>query len=138
MFLLMRLTPIKPVLFDIKKNRNTILLVTSLLTGVITAFAGPIAFIGLAVPHITKLVFKKSNHQLDGKIIINEIAHEVPLLRQPVNNPSFLVHLLANQSPETIDLTESGNFAIAHIHLDPVWSLVTRCINGRGTIIFAE
>ncbi len=48
---------------DIKKSRIIILLITSLLTGVITAFAGPIAFIGLAVPHITKLVFKTSNHK---------------------------------------------------------------------------
>ena len=48
---------------DIKKSRITILLITSLLTGVITAFAGPIALIGLAVPHITKLVFKTSNHK---------------------------------------------------------------------------
>ena len=48
---------------NIKRSRNIILLVTSLLTGVITAFAGPIAFIGLAVPHITKLVFKTSNHK---------------------------------------------------------------------------
>ena len=49
---------------NIKKSRNIILLITSLLTGVITAFAGPIAFIGLAVPHITKLVFKTSDHKI--------------------------------------------------------------------------
>ena len=49
---------------NIKKNRNIILLITSLLTGVITAFAGQIAFIGLAVPHITKLVFKTSDHKI--------------------------------------------------------------------------
>tara|TARA_B100000787_G_scaffold30665_2_gene20561 strand:- start:19150 stop:20178 length:1029 start_codon:yes stop_codon:yes gene_type:complete len=48
---------------NIKRSKNIILLVTSLLTGVITAFAGPIAFIGLAVPHITKLLFKTSNHK---------------------------------------------------------------------------
>ncbi|AUC15575.1 iron ABC transporter [Tenacibaculum sp. SZ-18] len=47
-----------------KKSRNIILIVTSLLTGVITAFCGPIAFIGLAVPHITKLIFKTSNHKI--------------------------------------------------------------------------
>ena len=41
-----------------------ILLITSVLTGVITAFAGPIAFIGLAVPHMTKLLFKTSNHTI--------------------------------------------------------------------------
>jgi iron complex transport system permease protein len=39
-----------------------IILATSVLTGSITAFAGPIAFIGLAVPHIAKLVFQTSNH----------------------------------------------------------------------------
>ena len=46
----------------IVRSRNIILLTTSLLTGVITAFTGPIAFVGLAVPHITKLIFKTSNH----------------------------------------------------------------------------
>ncbi|MFT6749375.1 MAG: iron complex transport system permease protein, partial [Flavobacterium sp.] len=41
---------------NVKKNRNIILLITSILTGVITAFAGPIAFIGLAVPHIARMI----------------------------------------------------------------------------------
>lgn len=49
---------------NIKKSRNIILLVTSLLTGVITAFAGPIAFIGIAVPHIAKMFFSSSNHKI--------------------------------------------------------------------------
>ena len=49
---------------DIKRSRMMILLITSILTGVITAFAGPIAFIGLAVPHMTKLLFKTSNHRI--------------------------------------------------------------------------
>lgn len=49
---------------NIKKSRNIILLVTSLLTGVITAFSGPIAFIGLAVPHVTKILFTTSNHKV--------------------------------------------------------------------------
>ncbi|TRX39242.1 FecCD family ABC transporter permease [Flavobacterium restrictum] len=47
-----------------KKTRFIILLATSLLAGSITAFAGPIAFVGLAVPHIAKLVFQTSNHQI--------------------------------------------------------------------------
>ncbi len=47
-----------------KRSRNLILLITSLLTGVITSFSGPIAFIGLAAPHITKLIFKTSNHKI--------------------------------------------------------------------------
>jgi iron complex transport system permease protein len=49
---------------NIKKNRNIILIITSLLTGVITAFSGPIAFIGLAAPHIARLVFSSSNHKI--------------------------------------------------------------------------
>ncbi|MDX1828302.1 MAG: iron ABC transporter permease [Lutibacter sp.] len=48
---------------NIKLTRNITLISTSLLTGVITAFSGPIAFIGLAVPHLTKLLFKTSNHK---------------------------------------------------------------------------
>ena len=49
---------------NIQKTKNLILIATSLFTGVITAFAGPIAFIGLAAPHITKLILKTSNHKL--------------------------------------------------------------------------
>lgn len=47
-----------------KKSRLIILFATSILAGSITAFAGPIAFIGLAVPHIAKLVFQTSNHTI--------------------------------------------------------------------------
>ena len=49
---------------NVKKSRNIILLITSLLTGVITAFSGPIAFVGLAVPHIAKIIFSSSNHKI--------------------------------------------------------------------------
>ncbi len=47
-----------------KKSRLIIILGTSILTGCITAFVGPIAFIGLAVPHIAKLIFNTSNHKI--------------------------------------------------------------------------
>lgn len=49
---------------DIKKSRLLIISATSLLAGTITAFAGPIAFIGLAIPHITRQVFSTSNHKI--------------------------------------------------------------------------
>lgn len=45
-----------------EKTRLIIIFATSILAGSITAYAGPIAFIGLAVPHIAKLVFQTSNH----------------------------------------------------------------------------
>ncbi|MCV9934215.1 iron ABC transporter permease [Flavobacterium sp. LS1R47] len=47
---------------NFKKTRLIIILATSILAGSVTAFAGPIAFIGLAVPHIAKLTFRTSNH----------------------------------------------------------------------------
>lgn len=47
-----------------KKTRITIIVATCILAGSITAFAGPIAFIGLAVPHIAKMVFRTSDHKI--------------------------------------------------------------------------
>lgn len=47
---------------NFKRTRLIIIVATSLLTGTVTAFAGPIAFIGLVVPHIAKLLFKTSSH----------------------------------------------------------------------------
>ncbi|MDT0557674.1 iron ABC transporter permease [Ichthyenterobacterium sp. W332] len=49
---------------NIKQSRFIIIIATSLLAGTITAFAGPIAFIGLAVPHITRQIFNTTNHSI--------------------------------------------------------------------------
>jgi len=49
---------------NIKQSRILIILATSLLAGTITAFAGPIAFIGLAIPHMTRQIFSTSNHKI--------------------------------------------------------------------------
>jgi iron complex transport system permease protein len=48
---------------NIKQSRLWIVLGTSLLTGGITAFCGPIAFVGLAVPHLVRMVMPISNHR---------------------------------------------------------------------------
>jgi len=45
-----------------KRTTLFIILATSILAGSITAFAGPIAFVGLAVPHLTRQFFTTSNH----------------------------------------------------------------------------
>ncbi len=47
---------------NIKKIKFLIILVTCMLVAVCTAFVGPIAFIGLAVPHITRIIYKTTNH----------------------------------------------------------------------------
>ena len=46
------------------KWRLIIILATSILSGSITAFAGPIAFIGLAIPHIAKIIFQTNEHKI--------------------------------------------------------------------------
>lgn len=46
----------------IKKTTFIIILATSILAGSITAFVGPIAFVGLAVPHLVRQFFKTANH----------------------------------------------------------------------------
>lgn len=48
---------------NIRKSRLLIIISTSLLAGTITAFVGPIAFIGLAIPHMTRQLFNTSNHK---------------------------------------------------------------------------
>jgi len=45
-----------------KRTTFIVIVATSILAGSITAFAGPIAFVGLAVPHVTRQFFKTSNH----------------------------------------------------------------------------
>lgn len=49
---------------NLKRSRFLIVLATSLMTGVVTAFCGPIAFVGLAVPHMIRLIIKTSNHKI--------------------------------------------------------------------------
>ena len=47
---------------NVKRTRNLLLIATGILTAITTAYCGPIAFIGLAVPHIARLMLGTSNH----------------------------------------------------------------------------
>lgn len=47
-----------------QRVRNMLLVSTGLLTSVVTAFCGPISFIGLAVPHIVRMIFRVSDHRV--------------------------------------------------------------------------
>lgn len=49
--------------FNIKRVRHLLLFVTGLLAAITTAFCGPVAFIGLAVPHIARLILGTENHR---------------------------------------------------------------------------
>lgn len=49
---------------NVERTRLFIVLATGLLAGGVTAFCGPIAFVGVAVPHIARGLIKSSNHRL--------------------------------------------------------------------------
>ena len=48
----------------VRRDRLLILLVTSMLAGVVTAFAGPVAFVGVAAPHLARPLVGTSDHRV--------------------------------------------------------------------------
>jgi iron complex transport system permease protein len=61
---------------SITKTRILVLIVTSILAGGITAFCGPLAFIGIAIPHLARILFKTADHKIliPGCILLGAIA----------------------------------------------------------------
>jgi len=57
---------------NIKLARGVIFTGTSILAGSVTAFCGPIGFIGIAVPHLARIIFRRSDHKvlLPGTILL--------------------------------------------------------------------
>ena len=49
---------------NIRRVRSLLLVATGLLSAIVTAFCGPISFIGLAVPHVARMVIGSSNHNV--------------------------------------------------------------------------
>ncbi|SHE98276.1 iron complex transport system permease protein [Mariniphaga anaerophila] len=87
---------------SIKWSRVIIFLSTSLLAGTITAFCGPIGFIGIAVPHICRVLFKTANHLilvpaviLTGSIVMlfSDIVSQLPGMQTtlPINSVTALI-----------------------------------------------
>ncbi|RAV99338.1 iron ABC transporter permease [Pseudochryseolinea flava] len=85
-----------------RRARLQIILSASILTGVVTAFCGPIAFVGLAVPHLVKLVIKTSNHLIlipavllggASLVLFCDIVTQLPRQNQllPINAITALV-----------------------------------------------
>ncbi|MEO1097126.1 MAG: iron ABC transporter permease [Bacteroidota bacterium] len=72
---------------NVARTRLKLILTTSVVAGTITAFTGPIAFIGVAVPHLARLLFRTSNHKIlipgtmmcgAGIMLICDIVSQVP------------------------------------------------------------
>ena len=49
---------------DIRRSRQLLCLSTTLLAGTVTAFCGPIGFVGLAVPHVARMLFREADHRI--------------------------------------------------------------------------
>lgn len=84
---------------NIRQTRLIIVISTSILAGSITAFTGPIAFIGIAVPHIAKGIFKTANHRVllpacmlvgADLLLLCDIVSQLPLHPLPINTVSAL------------------------------------------------
>lgn len=81
---------------DVKKMRVVIIIITAIITGVVTAFTGPIAFVGVVVPHFARSLFGTVNHKtmipatilLGGVLLIGcDIISQIPLANRilPIN-----------------------------------------------------
>ena len=83
---------------NIRRTRSLILLSTTLLAGTVTAFCGPIGFIGLAIPHVARILFRDADHRtllpaaaLTGAVslLICDIISKILVL--PVNTITALL-----------------------------------------------
>ena len=79
---------------SITRTRVLIVIATGLLAGSITAFVGPIAFVGIAIPHIARGLFKTANHRtllpasmLCGAslLLVCDIVSQIPAHNLPIN-----------------------------------------------------
>jgi iron complex transport system permease protein len=48
---------------DVALTRRMVFVATTLLSGAITAFCGPIGFIGIAAPHVSRMIFRRADHR---------------------------------------------------------------------------
>jgi len=61
---------------NIRRSRQMLFLTTTLLAGTVTAFCGPIGFIGLAIPHVARAMFADADHRilLPGSALLGAIV----------------------------------------------------------------
>lgn len=83
---------------NIRRSRQLIFLSTTLLAGTVTAFCGPIGFIGLAVPHVARIIFANADHRilmpataLVGTIVMLSCDLISKVLTLPINSITALM-----------------------------------------------
>jgi iron complex transport system permease protein len=79
---------------SITRTRVLIVIATGLLAGSITAFVGPIAFVGIAIPHIARGLFRTANHKIllpasmlcgASLLLVCDIVSQIPARSLPIN-----------------------------------------------------
>jgi iron complex transport system permease protein len=87
---------------NVKRSRIIIIIIASVLTGSITAFCGPIGFIGIVVPHLGRMISNSSDHRVltpltillgTNMLLIADIISQLPGLDQnlPINSITSLI-----------------------------------------------
>lgn len=83
---------------NVKRSRQLIFLATTLLAGTVTAFCGPISFVGLAVPHVARALFREADHRvlmpgaaLCGAVVLLFCDLISKLLTLPINTITALL-----------------------------------------------
>ena len=81
------------------RTRILSVVATGILAGAVTAFTGPIAFVGIAIPHIARGLFRTSSHRIllpasalcgASLILICDIVAQIPVYALPINTISSL------------------------------------------------
>lgn len=87
---------------NVKRSRIMIIFITSILTGTITAYCGPIGFVGIVVPHLARLISNSSDHRIliplcillgINILLIADIVSQLPGMDQalPINSITSLI-----------------------------------------------
>ncbi len=83
---------------DLRRSRTLIMASTTLLAGTVTAFCGPIGFIGLAMPHVARAIFRTADHRLllpasalTGAVVMVGCDVVAKLFTLPINSVTSLV-----------------------------------------------
>ena len=87
---------------DIRATRLRIFASTILLAGTVTAYCGPISFLGLAVPHIVRMAFREADHRIlmpasmvcgGGIMLLCDLASQLPSsdMTLPINTVTAFI-----------------------------------------------
>jgi iron complex transport system permease protein len=87
---------------NIKRSRTIIIIITSILTGSVTAYCGPIGFVGIIIPHLSRMICNTSDHKIlipmsillgVNVLLIADIISQLPGLDQnlPINSITSII-----------------------------------------------